>query len=101
MDHVQEKKIWTAEEIKNLLENNDEFLGRALKKLYSCQTADEKRGQHTEETNGVGFNKYDAEIMSSICEFLIRSGFMTDKQKALVRKKIMKYTKQLVMLANQ
>lgn len=93
-------KTWTAEEIKELVQTNDKVLYGALKKLYACQTADEKSYGETVESNGIGFNGVDAPILSSMAEFLIKTGFLTDKQKVIVRKKLVKYNKQLTKLAN-
>ena len=93
-------RVWTEEEIKELVQTNDKVLYGALKKLYDCQTADEKSMGDTVESNGVGFNGADAPILSSIAQFLNNRGYLSDKQKALVRKKLVKYNKQLTKLAN-
>lgn len=93
-------KVWTEEEIKNLLMTNDKVLYGALRKLYDCQTEDEQIGHTTSHRNGAGFNGVDAGIMCSFKEFLDRCGFLTNKQKTICRKKIIKYTRQLTMLAN-
>lgn len=94
------KRVWTEDEIKNLVQTNDKVLYGALKKLYACQTADEQSIGETTEHNGVGFNGIDGTFLSSCAEFLIRKDFLTDKQKVAVRKKMVKYTKQLTKLAN-
>ena len=94
------KRIWTDEEIKNLVQTNDKVLYRALKRLYECQTEDEKAEKQTTSKNGVGFNSVDSAFMTSVSEFLLRRGYLTDKQKAAVRRKIIKYTKQLTRIAN-
>ena len=93
-------KTWTSEEIKNLVQTNDKVLYGALKKLYACQTADEQASGETHEHNGKGFNGVDASFLSSVSEFLIKRGYLTDKQKVITRKKLIKYTNQLTMLAN-
>lgn len=93
-------KTWTAEEIKTLVQTNDKVLYGALKKLYACQTADERAAGETNHNNGVGFNGVDAPILSSFCEFLNKTGFLTPKQKIIARKKLVKYNKQLTVLAN-
>lgn len=97
---MAEKRIWTEEEIKNYIQTNDTVLYGALKKLYECQTADEQASGHTNHYNGMGFNGVDSPILSSMAEFLIKRGFLTDKQKAVVRKKLVKYNKQLTKLSN-
>lgn len=97
---MKEKRIWSEEEIKNLIQTNDKVLYGALKKIYAEQTADEQTAGETNHRNGVGFNGVDAPILSSFCEFLNRTGFLTPKQKTLARKKLVKYNKQLTRLAN-
>ena len=94
------KRVWEEEEIRELVQTNDKVLYGALKKLYAEQTADEKRSGETKERNGRGFNGRDAQILSSFAEFLNRAGFLTPKQKAVARRKMIKYTKQLTRLAN-
>ena len=93
-------RIWTEEEIRNLVQTNDKVLYGALKKLYACQTIEEQNSGMTKEYNGKGFNGVDVPILSSFCEFLNKTGFLTPKQKILARKKLVKYTKQLTVLAN-
>lgn len=94
-------KIWTIEEMKNLIANNDRVLYRALIVLYNGQTADEQRDGATRYTNGIGFNGVDAPILTSFAEFLERTKFLTTKQKAIARKKLPKYAKQLVKVTNE
>ena len=94
------KRIWTEDEIRNLIQTNDKVLYGALKKIYAEQTADEQADGETNHRNGVGFNGVDAPILSSFAEFLNRAGFLTPKQRAIARKKLAKYNKQLTKLAN-
>lgn len=99
-EKVQDRKVWSEDEIRTLIQTNDEVLYRALKKIYAEQTADEQSSGETTHRNGVGFNGADAPILSSFAEFLKRTGFLTPKQRALARKKLVKYNKQLTRLAN-
>ena len=94
-------RIWTEEEIKVLIQENDKVLYGALRKLYAEQTVEEQADGNTKVQNGIGFNGVDAPILSSFCEFLNKTGFLTPKQKILARKKLVKYNKQLTRLANQ
>ena len=93
-------RVWSEEEIKELVQTNDKVLYGALKKLYDCQTMDEKQEGATRHYNGKGFNGADSRFLSSVSEFLIRNGFLTEKQKYVTRKRLVKYTKQLTGLAN-
>ena len=92
--------LWTKEEVLNYINTNDNGLYKALEYLYSCQTDAEKESAVTSVTNGKGFNKFDAEFLTSICKQLLERKFLTPKQKEVARKKIKKYIKQLVDLAN-
>ena len=98
---IKPKKVWTEDEIKDLVQTNDKVLYGALKQLYACQTADEKSSGETRICNGAGFNGSDARILSSMAEFLKKTGFLTPKQRVIVRRKLVKYNKQLTKLANQ
>lgn len=100
MTEITEKRVWTEDEIKGLVQTNDKVLYGALKNLYAQQTADEQRAGETKLHNNAGFNGADSRFLSSVSEFLIRRGYLTDKQKAVVRRKLVKYTKQLTRLAN-
>ena len=94
------ERVWTQDEIKHLLEVNDKMVCRSLIKLYELQTESERDTGSTHVHNGVGFNGPDAPIMTSFAKFFKKTGFLTDKQMAICRKKLMKYSKQLVRLAN-
>lgn len=101
--HIKEtsNRVWTEEEIKYLIQTNDNVLYGALRHIYACQTEDEKQAHSTREHNGVGFNSFDAEFMTSICKQLEEKGYLSNKQKEIARKKLVKYNKQLTRLANQ
>ena len=99
-EQVKAKRQWTEDEIKNLIQTNDKVLYGALKKLYACQTADEQSTAETTHANGAGFNAVDAQFLTSVSQFLISKGFLTDKQKVIVRRKLVKYNRQLTRLAN-
>lgn len=95
------KRIWKQEEIKQLILSNDKMVYRSLQVLYSFQTADEKSYKDTTEKNGKGFNSVDAEFMSSCANFYQKNGYLTNRQKEIVRKKLIKYTRQLTDFANK
>lgn len=95
------RKVWAPEEIKSLIQTNDTVLYRALKRLYAEQTDDEQFREHTVERNGRGFNKVDADFLTSVSKFLNSRGFLTEKQKVATRRKLIKYNAQLTRLANE
>jgi hypothetical protein len=92
---------WTTDEVMKLIDTNDVVLYRALEHLYACQTEDEKHSERTTNHNGMGFNSFDAEFLTSVCKQLLNRGYLSEKQKVVCRKKLQKYKKQLTKLANE
>lgn len=66
-----------------------------LATIYQYQTEDEKLDQQTIEDNGVGFSGVDAEILTSFAQQFENKGWLSEKQHALLAKKIKKYARQL------
>lgn len=99
-DSEKPKRVWTEEEISNLIQNNDKVLYKALIKLFSFQTDSEQKCDETHFNNGVGFNHADAPFLSSVAKFVMNRGYLTDKQKYVTRKRLVKYNKQLTRIAN-
>jgi len=94
-------RIWTIEEIKNLLLNNNLFVCKATVKIFEKQTEDEQAADGTSYSNGIGFNGVDAFIMSRFAKFYMDKGYLTTKQLAIAKRKIQKYAKQLTTIANE
>lgn len=95
------KKTWTETEIGNLLLTRKTMVERSLLKMWSLQTHNEQSDKETKYVNSVGFNKPDGMTLSRFVENLQRYGsFKSDKQVNYVRKRLLKYTKQLTMIAN-
>lgn len=97
---IEQKRVWTNDEIKNLLENNDTMVIRSLIQLYNKQEEAEKEMYQTKFDNGVGFNGVDAKILTGIAKFYLQHKRMSPKQISLVRSRIMKYSNQLTKIAN-
>jgi hypothetical protein len=93
-------KVWTKDEIKNIILTNDQQVGKMLVKLWELQTQDEQRDNQTKHHNGVGFNGLDASILSSFAKWFQKTGRLSDKQLVLARKKLVKYAGQLTNIAN-
>lgn len=93
-------RTWSKEEIKRLIETNDRMVIASLEQLYNCQTIDERNNHETREVNGVGFNGVDAPILTSFTLFYRERGYLSPKQINIARKKLVKYSGQLVRLAN-
>ena len=97
---------WTVEEIRAKLDESNRWLQRGLLRIYAEQTLDEQATGTTHASNGVGFNGVDAEILSSFAEQLQKRNWpegrdLSEKQLAIARKKMLKYSKQLAMFANE
>lgn len=89
---------WNKEKIKELLETRDDAVVRGMLRIYDLQTDSEKSIMDTVENNGVGFNGVDGYILSSFVEFYKKTGFITPKQMKLARKKMLKYSGQLLKI---
>ena len=101
MEKGRKMKVWTKDEIKNLLEIHDHAVIRGMKRIYDLQTEDEKENGGTYYNNGVGFSGVDGDIMSSFVKFYNKSGFLSYKQMKIARKKMLKYAGQLTKIVNE
>ena len=92
---------YKKEFIKDKIANDDKWLVRGLLAIYAGQTEDEKVSEATLEDNGIGFNGVDAEILTRFAEWYEEKGWLSGKQLALTRKKMLKYAGQLAKIANE
>jgi len=97
---AKQAKIWTRDEIKAKLNEDPKWVERGIVAIYKRQTEDEKRSEATKIHNGVGFNKVDAGFLTSLAKAIEKYGRLTPKQLTYGRKKVMKYSGQLVKIAN-
>jgi hypothetical protein len=97
-----EPKVWTKENIIELLETRRDAIERAILALYRLQTEDEQSSQETKHSNGVGFNGADARFMSSLVDWMINKGRrLSFKQAEAAKNKLKKYANQLANIANK
>lgn len=94
------RNIWTEEQIKWYIENNEQVLYKALMALYNNQTDEEKAIGNTQVNNGVGFNAFDAPFLCAVSRSYLQYGHLTNGQKESTIPKLLKYTKQLTQIAN-
>jgi hypothetical protein len=92
---------WNKETVQNLLRTNDIAVYRGLLAIYARQTDAEKASNATVLHNTVGFTGCDGEILSSFAKQLQSRGFLSEKQMVILRKKMLKYWKQLVAVATE
>lgn len=93
----------TEDQVKALLQSNDHAVERAILALYDRQTASEQAGGTTVESNGKGFNAFDAHSGTYFAQWLRKreGNRLTGKFLDRARKMCMKYAKQLVEIANE
>ena len=91
---------WTEGEIKGLLLTRTDAVCKALVRLVSFQTADERLVGQTVHHNGAGFNGYDAKLLTSFAEQVEKGRGLSEKQLTIARKRLVKYTRQLADYAN-
>lgn len=72
-----------------------EWQVRTMLFLFERQTADEQRAEVTELRNDVGFNSADAEILTSYSKQWLSRNWLSDKQMAILGRKIVKYAGQV------
>lgn len=93
-------QFWDSDKIRTLLLSDSQFLIRAAKKVFQYQTDFEKQNEITQNTNNVGFNCFDAKTLTSLIKFHESKGFLTEKQILVMKKKMTKYSGQIVRIIN-
>lgn len=91
----------TKDEAREILETQDGMVLRGVVAIFEKQTALEQGTAMTIENNGVGFNGFDANIMTSFARQINKRGTLTQKQFVVAKKIIMKYAGQLARIANK
>ena len=76
----------TIQTIRDLLLTNDRAVARALVALNARQTADERATEVTRHLNGRGFRPCHARMGTSMAQFYLRTGRLSEKQVAYWRK---------------
>lgn len=84
-----------VEFLREKLSTDARWASRGLLRIYEYQTTDEKATQDTRHWNNVGFSGVDAEILSSFAEQLLKGRTLSEKQMAIVFRKMKKYARQL------
>jgi hypothetical protein len=88
-------KTWSPEIVKEEMLNSDNVLKKALLRIYSFQTEEEKRAEQTYATKGKGFNANDSKILTSFAIQLETQGWLSKKQIEYARKRMVKYSRQI------
>lgn len=99
---------WTQEEIKAVLQNAEGTTGgkpnryliyRMLQGLYQKQTTHEQAAEYTSDKNNVGFNAYDATLLTNVAKTSLAYQNLTICQAAMVGRRLVKYAGQLERIA--
>jgi hypothetical protein len=85
--------------IRLMVSTNNTWARHAILALYARQTSEEQFDSTTKETNGRGFSKFDAEILTSFAVQLKGGRFLTEKQYNIAKNKLGKYAKQLYAIS--
>lgn len=81
--------------LKEKLGTNAQWAVKGCVRIYEYQTAEEQNIGGTVEDNGVGFTGADGDILSSFAEQINKGRTLSDKQMAILFKKMPKYARQL------
>ncbi len=101
-DAIRAASIANAKEmVRHNLENSNEWLVRGLIAIFRKQTETEKASEQTHLHNAVGFNSSDAMILTSYSKQWLSKSWLSDKQLVIIRRKLRKYSTQLVRIARQ
>ena len=101
-DLIKTAPLKQAREIvrNKLLDINDpKWLVAGMLAIFKRQTATEQQNEMTKDHNSRGFNATDAEILTSFSKQWQRQNWLSDKQLAIMRRKMVKYAAQLVQVA--
>lgn len=89
----------TANEIKAKILVDDRWLIRGLLAIFAKQTEHEQISDQTTEHNLRGFNGVDGFILTRFAKFYNKFGYLSPKQLAIARRKMLKYCGQLAKIA--
>lgn len=92
------QKEWRRE-LQALLLISDVALERAIIRIWEQQTYSEQETGQAIIIDGVGFNKFDAPLMSRYARQLISTGSLTAYQRKKARSVMPKYWKQLMRIS--
>ena len=92
---------YTVDQIKNLLQNNDIAVNRAMVALYNEQTESEKSCNQTNESNGRGFSYRTAPKGTYYAKWVLSGKSLSGYHLDNARKIALFHAKQLTNLANE
>lgn len=93
-------KVGAREFLLAKLSSDGRYAERALLLLYGYQTSTEKQVNESNCKNHVGFTQWDAQILSRLAKFFLRTGFLTAGQQRIIFNRIPKYWRQILGACN-
>src|SRR5436309_3036062 len=99
---MQQAKLWTVDEITNLIRTNRTTRERAILALYRRQTDDERASGTTRHLNSRGVNQQDAPTLVHLGRLLERGMRLIDlpEHDEWAKKRLPYYRRQLTRIAN-
>ena len=94
---------WNERNMKEWLVANGNRAGvveRAITKIHSQQTTEEKEYGVTSELNGVGWSGSDAEFATKMADLILAGRGLSPRQHAVCLKLALRYRRQLATIAN-
>lgn len=93
-------KVWTKEQLRELISTNDKAAIKALLTIYEYQTEYEQAAGYTQVHNTVGFSGTDG-FLSKFVSFYNKRKYFTPKMMAIIKKKMPKYTNQIMNIMKE
>jgi len=95
-----EQKIWTRDEIVNLINTNDLAVERAILRIHAGQTGEEQREWNTYDHNDIGFSSAHARTGTYLAHWLLKGNHLTGDWLVKGRKIALRHVRQLLKIAN-
>ena len=98
---MKTKQVWTAEDIKEMLEKSALAVERGILALFKQQTTDEQAAEETHYLNGRGFSGTEAHYGTYLAKYIIGGNNLTGKHLLKARKITIRHRVQLAKIANK
>lgn len=95
-----EKKLWTANEIREKLLTDQRWLERGVLAIFERQTSDEQHCGDTIHRNDIGFDGSSAKYLSYVARWIKSGKHLNGKHLDKTRRKMVHFAGQLAKIAN-
>lgn len=96
---MADKPELTKEYIRCKVTTEARWTERAILALYSMQTDDERTDKETHHENSIGFNGFDAPLLSDYAVWIQAGHHLSARQLEVAQRRIGKYAGQLLLIA--